>query len=174
MIYPTTPHLLRCVAFALDTLVKPDPAGKGALSAATTATHLIRYTSLRIDREASLLADDIEALRGLLTALRAYFAALGAAEAGSSALVAQLDAVLAETSRTPQGRDLPSLAADAGALRESLYRTQQQLQGAMRTRRKDETDYQQARQQIRDYIARQLMDEATLIMPAFENRGPRR
>lgn len=174
MIYPTTSQLLRCVSFALDTLVKPDPAGKGALSAATTAAHLIRYAGLRVDREAPMLADDITALRTLLPTLRDYLASLDSGEDDSDALLAQIDAALGGTTPEVRGRDLQSLADETRSLRECLYRTQRLLQGPMRAQHREEAAYQRTRQQIRDYIAAQLLREAELMQPAFENRGPRR
>ena len=175
MIFPSTAHLLRCVAFTMDTLVKPDPAGKGAASALATATHLIRYAGLRLEKEGPLLAADIGALRVLLPQLDAYLASLGPTEPGIDTARADLARGVSSNAAPVQERtDLATLVEVAGALREALYRTLRFLQGDLRQRRKDEADYQRVRGLIREYLAGDLEREASLIEPAFRGQGPRR
>ncbi|HKY90614.1 MAG TPA: hypothetical protein VJM11_06210 [Nevskiaceae bacterium] len=175
MIVPSTAHVLRCVAFTMDNLVKPDPGGKGAASALATATHLIRYAGLRLEQEGPLLAADIRALRGLLPQLEAYLASLGAAEPGIDTARAELSAaVSSKAAPVPEQADLATLVQVAQSLREALYRTLRFLQGDLRQRRKDEADYQRVRGLIREYLAGDLEREASLIEPAFRGQGPRR
>lgn len=173
MLYPSVEHVLRSTSFALETLVLPDPAGKGALSATATATHLLRYCSLRLAQEGAMLAEDIVALRTLLVELSDYLGSLGPDEPGAPDARRRIADALAAARQT-EGCDVKSLAADARALREVLYGTQRLLQGAMRARRREEAAYRRVRDLIRSYIAAQLLQEERLIVPAFGGKGPRR
>ena len=163
MIHPTCSEVLATIQTGFAEQVVPHLHDAEARSAAATIGHLLRHVALRIEGEGQVLTDDIARLRALLRQIEAWFAQAG--EAHGIILPADL----------PPGT-YPSLALlgeQALALRGALVAAQDRLHSLSPVYAADPY-YQALRQAIRDYIAAQLADEAKLIAPAFQGKGPRR
>ncbi|MDE2596132.1 MAG: hypothetical protein KGL44_04550 [Sphingomonadales bacterium] len=167
MIHPTCTEVLATVQTAFDEQVVPHLADSEARSAAATIGHLLRHVALRIEQEGQILSDDIARLEALLGRIADWFDETRAADAQPlrAALVPAL----------PAGRypSLTLIGERALALRAALVAAQERLQEAA-AGHGSEAGYTDLRAGIRDYIAAQLADEARLIAPAFQGRGPRR
>jgi hypothetical protein len=167
MIHPTCAEVLATVQTGFEEQVVPHLSDGEARSAAATIAHLLRHVALRIEDEGQILTDDISRLRTLLERIAEWFDAAGVD--GAAALRAALAQRLPEATYP----SLALLGEQALALRGALVAAQQSLHELAATHG-GEGEYQALREAIRHYIALQLADEARLIAPAFQGRGPRR
>lgn len=167
MIHPTCAQVLGTIQTSFDEQIAPHLADSEARSAAATIGHLLRHVALRIEDEGQILSDDITRLRALLTQIAAWFDATGHGDG------AALHGAVAQ--RLPEGiyPSLTLLGKQALALRGALVAAQARLQ-KLAAAHGDDAGYRALRDAIRHYIAAQLADEAKLIAPAFQGRGPRR
>lgn len=167
MIHPTCSEVLATIGTGFEREIVPYLADPGARSAAATISHLLRHVALRIEEEGQVLLDDIDQLGTLLGQIAEWLDATGTADA---------DAIRQVLGRSLPEGTYPSLALlgeRSLALREALVDAQQALH-RLKKSHADDPSYLALRQAIRDYIAAQLDDEATLVVPAFKGKGPRR
>lgn len=169
MINPSTAQIVRTIETTLVDVVEPAASSVAARSALATIGHLLRHVALRIEDEGQLLTDDIAALQGLLAQLRDYMEAAGDAPQ-AMAIADALDRSAPMAGRYPS---LTLMAERAAILRQSVQNALAHLQDQRAERGKDKA-YCAARALIRAYLTRQIEAEATLIHPAFEDKGPRR
>ncbi|NWK98342.1 hypothetical protein DM806_22265 [Sphingobium lactosutens] len=169
MIHPSAIEIIRNIEATLVDIVEPAVQTTTARSALATIGHLLRHVALRIEDEGQLLTDDIAALKLLLNDLAVYIASTGdtarAREIGTAMSAAE----------PPAGRypSIQILATQAAALRAVMQDILAYLQ-TQRDARRGEADYLAARAAIRAYLTADVLMEARLIHPAFEDKGPRR
>lgn len=167
MIHPTCAEVLATIQTGFEQQIVPTLGDAEAKSAAATIGHLLRHVSLRIEREGQILLDDVARLETVLGRIAAWLEQTGAGDPGGI--------------RSGLGQALPSgtypslalLGERALALRGALVTAQEALHRLSASHGGDPA-YADLRQSIRDYIAVQLADEAKLIAPAFQGKGPRR
>lgn len=167
MIHPTCAQVLATIQTGFEEQIVPTLHDTEARSAAATIGHLLRHVALRIEHEGQILLDDVARLGPLLRRIAAWLETSG--EGGSEAVHTALAHAI------PEGR-YPSLALlgeQALTLRAALDHAQARLH-ALATRHGGDPAYGALREDIRNYIAAQLADEARLIEPAFARKGPRR
>lgn len=167
MIHPTCTEVLATIQTSFETQIVPFLQDKEAQSAAATIGHLLRHVALRIELEGQILSDDVVRLEALLGRIAHWFD-----EAGLDA-PAPIGAALSEASHEGVFPGLDALGERALRLRGALAAAQDALQG-LAAHHKSTPGYAALRQEIRSYIAVQLSDEAKLIAPAFQGKGPRR
>ena len=163
MIHPTCLEMLATVQSAFAREIVPRLTDVDGRSTAATIEHLLRYIALRIEHEGRILTTDIARLCSLLEEAAQWQQARGIDPSALCGLLA------AEARATGAYRNLEELGEAALGLRAALVDVQRQL---MAIDRDDASGALHAH--IRDYIAQQLTDEATLIDPAFSGKGPRR
>lgn len=167
MIHPSCAEVLATIQTGFEEQIVPHLADSEARSAAATIGHLLRHVALRLDEEGQILTDDIARLRTLLTQIAGWFDNTGLGEA------APLRAAIAQEMPEATYLSLTLLGELALALRGALVAAQETLHGLVGLHGND-PGYQALRDAIRQYIAAQLADEAKLIAPAFQGKGPRR
>lgn len=160
--------ILRCISDNFETMVMPALSGDPAASPAQTISHLLRHVIVRLDTEHALRVREIDGLEALLAEVREYLARLDAsAPAGSPA-----QNTLAELSQLAMP-DTHSLNCRAYDLRKMLYESLRTLQ-SLRGREGATPAYQAIRGRLREYMRRDVEEEALLVEPAFAGKGPRR
>lgn len=169
MLNPTPTQILRNIETTLAEVVEPAVIATTARSALATIGHMLRHVILSIEQGGQILSDDMADATALLERLSAYYAA-----AGDDEQVSRIGDALARAK--PQPATFHSLAAMA----ERVAILRQAVQDALidlQTQRDEQAGspaYDAIRQDVRDYLARQLSAEAALIHPAFADKGPRR
>lgn len=167
MIHPTCTEVLATIQTSFEQQIVPFLQDKEAQSAAATIGHLLRHVALRIQYEGQILSDDVTRLEVLLGRIARWFN-----EAGLDA-PAPIGAALSEALQEGVFPGLDVLGERALKLRGALVAAQETLQG-LEAHHESAPGYAALRQGIRSYIAVQLADEAKLIAPAFQGKGPRR
>lgn len=167
MIHPSCTQVLCTIQTSFEEQIVPHIADGEARSAAATIGHLLRHVVLRIEDEGQILTDDIARLRTLLTQIAAWFDVTGLGDS------AGLQAVVSKRLPTDTYPSLTLLGEEALGLRGGLVMAQATLHELASTH-DGNAGYQALRDAIRGYITAQLTDEARLIAPAFQGRGPRR
>lgn len=167
MIHPTCAEVLATIQTGFEQQIVPALGDAEAKSAAATIGHLLRHVALRIEHEGQILLDDVARLEILLGRIAAWLEQAPAGDPGG------IRAVLGQPLPSRTYPSLALLGERALALRGALVRAQEALQGLSKSHG-DDPAYADLRQSIRDYIAVQLADEAKLIAPAFQGKGPRR
>lgn len=169
MIHPSAAQIVRTIEATLTDMVEPAVQTTAARSALATIGHLLRHVALRIEQEGQIVANDIAAQTGLLRDIAAYFMATG--DNGQADII---HAALADDAE-PDTRypTLAIMAARTGRLGQAIQDALLLLQD-QRDLRADDPAYPAVRAAIRDYLAGQIRAEATLIHPAFQDKGPRR
>jgi hypothetical protein len=185
MIYPSNERILESVLRAFDEVLIPtlrrhlsESAGekiaeeKRALSNAYTMSHLVRLTRNRVASQGQHYYDEMALLEPLLRAAAAL--AGNAGDRSNSQLVEELEGA-ANSSWLPPGR-YPSLAITAeraNTLRLAVDKALAWLQSNADSLATD-SRYVALRARIREYIGKQLADEATIVDAAFRGFGLRR
>lgn len=167
MIHPTCTEVLATIQTSFDEQIVPFLQDKEAQSAAATIGHLLRHVALRIQSEGQILSDDVARLEQVLGRILQWFDEVGLEAPAATG------AALGAASREGVFLSLDALGERALKLRGALNAAQEMLQG-LEARHKSAAGYADLRQAIRSYIAAQLADEARLIAPAFQGKGPRR
>ena len=167
MIYPTVGDVIRRCGEAMDSVVIPGLSELKDRSSATTIRHLLNFAADRIDVEGQLLFDEIARVRDLLGETAKHFSTRPDGDGDVESWLAETHTTL-ERQRDPNVYPaLPVVAEEVNHLRGLVSRALIILKG--------EQDRGTAiRQKIREYIAWQIQQEAKLIEPAFQGRGPRR
>ena len=167
MIYPTVGDVIRRCGEAMDSVVIPGLPQLKDKSSATTIRHLLNFAADRIDIEGQLLFDEIALVRDLLGQTAEHFGAQPAPASDVASWIAETRSTLGRQRDPNVYPSLPILAEEVNHLRDlvsqALVILKRQQDGGMTIRQK-----------IRDYIAWQIRQEARLIEPAFQGRGPRR
>ena len=167
MIYPTAGDVIRRCGEAMDNVVIPGLTELRDRSNATTIRHLLNFAADRIDIEGQLFFDEIVRVRSLLTESAGYFRGRPSPDGEIQSWLEETEATLARQRDPHVYPTLTMLAEEVNQLRGLVSRTLVIV--------KQEPDNGGAmRQKIRDYIAWQIRQEATLIEPAFQGLGPRR
>lgn len=169
MIHPSAVEIIRNIEATLVDIVEPAVQTTTARSTLATIGHLLRHVALRIEDEGQLLTDDIAALKTLLGELVTYLSSAGDADRARG-IATSMSAAEPPAGRYPS---VQILATQAAALRAVVQDILSYLQ-SQREARRDEPDYQAARAAIRAYLTADVLAEARLIHPAFEDKGPRR
>jgi hypothetical protein len=172
VIVPSAADILRSIEHTLETVIRPALKGTTEQSAAATIAHLLRHVTLRIEGERRILIDDIGRLKALLATIDRY------CRTRDEPRAAGIAAEIVAATREPGGEASPhatleGLGSRANELRRLLMSSLDYLI-FIRTMAGNRPDYQALRTDIRRYMAQQLSEEAQLIHPAFEGRGPRR
>lgn len=167
MIHPTCAEVLATIQNGFDEQIVPHLHDSEARSAAATIGHLLRHVALRIADEGKILHDDVNRLEALLGRIAGCFEQVGEGDP------AGIRAVIANRATPDTYPSLSVLGERALALRGALVAAQEALHRLSATLGTDPA-YIELRQALRDYIAAQLADEARLIAPAFQGKGPRR
>lgn len=167
MIHPTCAEVLATIQTGFDEQIVPHLHDSEARSAAATIGHLLRHVALRIAGEGQILHDDVSRLEALLDRIAGWFEQAGEGDPGD------IRAVIANRVPPDAYLSLSLLGERALALRGALVAAQEALHRLSATHGADPA-YVDLRQALRDYIAAQLADEARLIAPAFQGKGPRR
>jgi hypothetical protein len=167
MIHPTCGEVLATIQTGFEEQIVPHLGPAEARSAAATIGHLLRHVALRIENEGQILFDDLRRLEAVLERIAAWFETSGLGDA------AAIRTVLDQTLPQDTYPGLTLFGERALALRGALVAAQDVLHQLAASHGSD-PDYAALREAIRGYIAAQLEDEAKLITPAFQGRGPRR
>jgi hypothetical protein len=167
MIHPTCAEVLATIQTGFDEQIVPHLHDNEARSAAATIGHLLRHVALRIADEGQILHDDVARLEALLARIADWLEQVGEGEPSA------IRAVVIDRVPPEAYPSLAVLADRALALRGVLVAAQEALHRLAATHGSDPV-YGELRQAVRDYIAAQLADEARLIAPAFQGKGPRR
>lgn len=167
MIVPNAREVLAMIERTLTDVVEPECGTMAARSALATTGHLLRHVQLRLEHEGQVLTDDIAALRPLLRDLGVWLDAAGET-------VASVPTALSRSFRAQNAYPtLESLGEEAGALRHALTDALERLI-ALRPAHGTDPAYLALRQDIRTYLAAQIIAEAAYVGPAFTGKGPRR
>ncbi|MFA5524884.1 MAG: hypothetical protein WDA24_11055 [Tissierellales bacterium] len=173
MIVPTVTDVLKNIEYTLENVVKPTIVGTPIHTTVQTMGHLLRHATLRVENEGQMLMDDGKRLRSLLASIHDYLTSVSS-EPGCQTCMDSISSTLAQNFRDADTYPtLISMGQEVGSLREALYNALKQLQ-AMRNTHREEKAYIAIRQEIRDYLALQILDESALVDPAFVGYGPRR
>lgn len=164
---PDTSRIIDSIIWSLDNYVAPETSSPFAASIMATVQNLLRHVALRACIEPELRWEDNADLDSVLERVMQRLE-------NHPQLAATLREALAETRKAvrdnrPDPAVFPSidrLTARALALRAALDSLLKALI-AVRDSYRDEQAYLDCRQEIRSYLARQLMREDQLIRPAF-------
>ena len=167
MIYPTVGDVIRRCGEAMDNVVIPGLTALKDRSSATTIRHLLNLAADRIDVEGQLFFDEITRLRGLLVETAAHFDARP--ERNS-----EIEAWLNETEATLGRQRDPNIYPSLTMLAEEVNHLRGFVSQALAIVKREPDNGDAIRQKIREYISWQIGQEAKLIEPAFQGRGPRR
>jgi hypothetical protein len=168
MIVPTLADVVHAVSGALDEVIAPKVEGLRERSTLTTIRHLLRLVEIGIEGEGQVLYDELNKLEGLLSEVATVFATRPGLE-GVAAAIRESLALERDPSIYPS---LRILAQDVGRLREHVCDALVALRALPASA--TSADTQTAHQQLREYIAWQLKQEARIIDPAFRGHGARR
>ena len=169
MLNPTPAQILRTIETTLADIVTPAVTDVTARSALATIGHLLRHVVLCVEQGGDVLTRDMKDARALLERLSSY-----CSEAGDKAQAESIATALAGAMRAPAVYpSLDIMAERAALLRQAVQDVLLHLQ-ARRAERGDDPAYLSVRDDIREYLSRQLAGEAALIHPAFADKGPRR
>lgn len=169
MLNPTPTQILRNIENTLVEVVEPAVTSTTARSAIATIGHLLRHVILYVEQGGQILTDDMADAYALLDQLTSYYT-LDA----NDALLRQIADAVAQADKLAENcLSLDDMAERAAILRQAVQDTLIDLQ-QQRTERAGDPAYDAIRQNVRDYLARQLTAEAALIHPAFADKGPRR
>ena len=169
MLNPTPTQILRNIETTLVEVVAPAITATAARSALATIGHLLRHVILYIERGGQILSDDMADAYALLDRLSAYYAKDG----DDIQLCRIADAVERAGPQPAVYLSFDAMAKGATILRQAVQDALIHLQ-EQRDGRVGDPSYDAIRQDVRDYLARQLAAEAALIHPAFADKGPRR
>jgi hypothetical protein len=169
MLNPTPSQILRTIEATLVDVVEPAAASTAARSALATIGHLLRHVILYVEQGGQILSSDIADSYALLDKLGAYYTRNG----NDAQLWRITDALTQADHRAENSLSLDAMGQRAAILRQAVQDALIDLQ-QHRSERAGEPAYDTIRNDIRDYLARQLTAEAALIHPAFADKGPRR
>ena len=170
MLYPTTADIIRVIHRTLETVIQPALKENAELSAAVTMGHMLRYLALRVEKEGPMLAEDIARLRSTLDQIAPVVNARAVEDEAARELSDSIKQSTAASRDTRDYRDIAALAAESGALRQSVclginfFQSQAVL----------DDEATQARDALLQYVSAELMQNAELMDPPFEGFGPRR
>ena len=164
---PTTADIIDSIIWSLDTYVAPEVQAPFASSVLLTVGNLLRHVKLRAQQEVGLLAEDnadlVAVLAGCVKSLAADPALGESLQSSLSVVSTTLEQQPGEASSSDSVEHLSDVSDVLRQVLDDLIRAL----GAVAPALQSHEHYVETRQRIRDYLARQLKREGSLITPAF-------